>query len=67
MWAVVGFIVPLNIFTFAESLINKQVKKLDCRINDDTHAKIAQNNYIFSSIIFLIMYLCAGLVFRFIL
>jgi uncharacterized membrane protein YjfL (UPF0719 family) len=67
MWSVIGFIVPLNVFTFAESLINKQVKKLECRINDDTHAKIAQTNYIFSSILFLIMYLCAGLAFRFIL
>jgi hypothetical protein len=67
MWSVIGFILPLNIFTFAESLINKQVKKLECRINDEAHAKIAQNNYIFSSIMFLIMYLCAGLAFRFIL
>jgi hypothetical protein len=67
MWSVIGFIVPLNVFTFAESLINKKVKALECRITDEAHAKIAQTNYIFSSILFLIMYLCAGLAFRFIL
>jgi len=67
MWSVVGFIVPLNVFTFAESLVNKQIKKLECRINDQTHAKIARSNYIFSSIMFLVIYLCAGLAFRFVL
>lgn len=67
MWSVICFIVPLNTFMFAEYLINKQVKKLECRINDQTHAKIAQNNYIFSGILFFTLYLCAGLVFRFII
>jgi|GEM_PF-2290193 len=64
MWAVIGFIIPINIFTFSEYLINREIKKSEKQADTITFEKSHMSTYIFSSLIFLLFYLCAGIAFK---
>ena len=59
MWSIVGFLIPLNSFALAEQLINKQFKG-DGSQMEETHFSF----YLLSSILFLMLYLAAGIFFK---
>ena len=67
MWAVIGFITPLNAFAFGELLINRQVKAADGNLTEEQHGVLVLPNYLLSSLAFLVFYLGAGIAFRMLL
>lgn len=66
IWAIIGFLIPLNIFAFAEFLINQLAKKTESPDNKST----GQNNpdgsyYLLSSLFFIIIYFSLGILVKF--
>jgi hypothetical protein len=64
MWAIVGFLVPLNSFALAEQFINRQVNGTNSQLSDNQIEQILQSSYLLSGILFLFLYLTAGILFK---
>jgi hypothetical protein len=64
MWAIIGFVLPLNSFALAEQLINKQLKGTDSQFSEKKFEKSAYSFYLFSGFLFLLLYLTAGILFK---
>ncbi len=66
IWAIIGFLIPLNVFAFAEFLINQLVKKTESPDNKG----ICQSNpegsyYLLSILLFLMIYFSLGILIKF--
>lgn len=68
MWSIVGFLMPLNTFAFAEYLINQNMNISDNKhINDLPIYKFKNGTtefYLLSSLLFLVIYLTIGILFK---
>jgi hypothetical protein len=64
MWAIIGFLIPLNSFALAEQLINKQVKGADSQFDGKQLEKPTYSFYLLSGFLFLLLYLAAGILFK---
>lgn len=64
MWAIIGFLLPLNSFTLAEQLINRQAKGTENQFSENQMEKISHSFYLLSGFLFLLLYLTAGILFK---
>ncbi len=68
MWSIIGFLMPLNSFAFAEYLINQQINISDNKEISDLPIANAKDRtagfYLLSSLLFLVFYLTAGILFK---
>lgn len=64
MWAIIGFLIPLNSFALAESLINGQIKKLQIQSSIKQLEETFHSMYLLSGLLFLMLYLAAGIYFK---
>jgi hypothetical protein len=64
MWSIIGFIIPINVFTFGEYIISSQIKKHEKESGTEYPGQFFMTSYIFSGLVFLMLYLCAGIAFK---